>query len=53
MAQDLQVNFPELVDEGDNGMLSIKESKLIYYLMDEVRRLKEEIKGLKSTQPTV
>ncbi|MDR2091248.1 MAG: tail fiber domain-containing protein [Clostridiales bacterium] len=46
IAQELKEQFPELVCEAEDEMktLSIKESKLIYYLMDEVRRLKEELR---------
>jgi hypothetical protein len=47
MAQDLQELYPELVEENKYGYLSIKESKLIYLLMDEVKKLKEEIEKLK------
>lgn len=47
VAQELQRVYPELVDEGENGMLSIKETKLVYLLMEEVKKLKEEIENLK------
>lgn len=46
IAQELREHFPELVCEENNKMktLSVKESKLVYYLMDEVRRLKAELR---------
>ena len=47
MAQDLQEICPEIVNENDNGYLSIQESKIIYLLIDEVRKLKNEIQQLK------
>lgn len=47
VAQELQKVYPELVDEGENGILSIKETKLVYLLMEEVKKLKEEIENLK------
>lgn len=47
LAQDLQTICPEIVQENGNGYLSIQESKIVYLLIEEVRRLKEEIKQLK------
>lgn len=46
LAQDLRGICPELVDEGDGGYLSIKESKIVYLLLKEVKRLKDEIDRL-------
>lgn len=43
IAQDLQKVFPELVTERADGYLSIEESKLIYLLIDEVKKLKEKV----------
>ena len=43
IAQDLQEIFPELVTEGTDGYLAIEESKLIYLLIDEVKKLKEKV----------
>ena len=43
IAQDLQKVFPELVTERTDGYLSIEESKLIYLLIDEVKKLKEKV----------
>lgn len=47
MAQDLREIAPSLVDEDDSGYLSIKESKLVYYLLLEVRALRDEVKAIK------
>lgn len=47
IAQELKEVYPELVDENEEGILSIKETKLVYLLMEEVRKLKEEIQELK------
>ena len=43
IAQDLQEAFPELVTKRIDGYLAIEESKLIYLLIDEVKKLKEKI----------
>lgn len=48
IAQDLREICPELVVEDKDGMLSIKESKLIYLLLDEVKKLKAEVDELKN-----
>lgn len=42
-AQDLQKICPEIVDADENGYLSIQESKIIYLLIDEIKKLKNEI----------
>ena len=47
IAQDLQEYFPELVVEGEDGYLRIKETKLVYLLMREVKRLRDEVNELK------
>lgn len=47
IAQDLKEVYPELVDENEDGILSIKETKLVYLLVEEVKKLKEEIQELK------
>ena len=47
VAQDLQEICPELVNEGEDGFLSIQESKLVYLLIDEVKKLKKEVEELK------
>ena len=46
LAQDLREICPELVVEGDDGYLSIKESKIVYLLLKEVVRLKGEVDRL-------
>lgn len=48
IAQQLRDKFPELVDEGEDGMLSIKESKLVYYLQYAVNQLKLRIQNLEN-----
>lgn len=50
MAQDLQKIAPELVIEDDNGYLSVKESKLVYYLLMEVKNLRDEVEKLKGVK---
>lgn len=47
-AQDLQEICPEIVDENSAGYLSIQESKIVYLLLEEVKKLKAEINDLKS-----
>lgn len=42
-AQDLQKICPEIVKENENGFLSIQENKIIYLLIEEVKRLEKEI----------
>lgn len=46
LAQDLQKICPEIVHEGDNGFLSIEENKIIYLLLDEVKKLKKRVDEL-------
>lgn len=47
IAQDLQKICPEIVEEGSDGYLSIQESKIVYLLLDEVKKLKAEVEELK------
>lgn len=47
IAQELREIAPNLVDEDENGFLSVKESKLVYYLLLEVRALRDELEMLK------
>ncbi len=47
LAQDLQAICPELVNETNDGYLAINESKIVYLLIDEVKKLKAEVEGLK------
>lgn len=46
-AQDLQKICPEIVDEGSDGYLSIQESKIVYLLLEEVKKLKKEVDELR------
>ena len=46
-AQDLQEICPEIVNEGNDGYLSIQESKIVYLLLEEVKKLRKEIDELK------
>jgi len=48
IAQDLQEICPEIVEEGDDGYLAIAETKIVYLLLDEVKKLRQEIDELKS-----
>lgn len=47
MAQDLQEICPEIVDKNEDGYLSIQESKIVYLLLQEVKKLKQEVEDLK------
>ena len=47
IAQDLQEICPEIVTEDDDGYLSIQENKLVYLLLDEVKKLRKEVDDLK------
>ena len=48
MAQDLKGICPEIVEEDEKGYLHIQESKIVYLLIEEVKKLKAEIKNLKN-----
>lgn len=48
LAQDLQQICPEIVHEDDKGYLSIEETKLVYLLLQEIKKLREEVDNLKS-----
>lgn len=48
IAQDLQEIYPELVHKNENGYLSIQEDKLVYLLLEEVKKLKKEVNELKN-----
>ena len=43
LAQDLKEICPEIVNENDDGYLSINESKLVYLLLEEVKQLKKRL----------
>ena len=47
-AQDLQKICPELVMKDENGYLSIQESKIVYLLIDEIKKLKQKINEMES-----
>lgn len=47
-AQDLQEICPEIVIENEDGYLSIQESKIVYLLIDEIKKLKSEINSIKA-----
>lgn len=47
-AQDLQEICPEIVNKNSDGYLSIQESKIVYLLIDEIKKLKSEIEILKN-----
>ena len=46
-AQDLQEICPEIVHQSNDGYLTIQESKIVYLLIDEIKKLKNEIKNIK------
>lgn len=48
MAQDLQQVCPEIVHEDEKGYLAIEESKIVYLLLEEVKKLKAEVEELKA-----
>lgn len=47
MAQDLQQICPEIVHQGEDGYLSIEESKIVYLLLDKMKEMQKEINELK------
>lgn len=48
LAQDLKEICPEIVKEDDKGYLSIEESKIVYLLLDEVKKLKKRVDELEA-----
>lgn len=46
-AQDLREICPEIVSENSDGYLVIEESKITYLLLQEVKKLREEVEALK------
>lgn len=48
-AQDLQEICPEIVNEDSDGYLSIQESKIVYLLIDEIKKLKGQLDSLNKT----
>jgi hypothetical protein len=49
-AQDLLEICPEIVHEGKDGYLSIQESKIVYLLLDEIKKLRKEVDALKASR---
>ena len=47
-AQELQEICPEIVVENSDGYLSIQESKIIYLLLEEVKKLRKEVDDLRA-----
>ena len=50
LAQDLMEICPEIVHEGEDGYLTIQESKIVYLLLNEVKELKREVEELKASR---
>lgn len=48
LAQDLQEICPEIVKEDDKGYLSIEENKIVYLLLDEIKKLKKRVDELEA-----
>lgn len=48
IAQDLREICPEIVHEDEDGYLSIEESKLVYLLLNEVKKIQKEIEVLEA-----
>ena len=48
LAQDLKEICPEIVKEDDKGYLSIEESKIVYLLLDEIKKLKKRVDELEA-----
>lgn len=48
LAQDLQKICPEIVREDDKGFLSIEENKIVYLLLEEVKKLNMKVKDLEA-----
>ena len=49
MAQDLQKICPELVQENEDGYLTIQENKIVFLLLEEVKKLRKEFDDYKKT----
>lgn len=48
LAQDLKEICPEIVKEDDKGYLSIEENKIVYLLLEEVKKLKKRVDELEA-----
>lgn len=53
LAQDLQEICPEIVTTDDKGYLSIEESKIVYLLLEEVKKLVKKIEELEKRDQCV
>jgi hypothetical protein len=53
LAQELQEICPEIVHTKEDGYLAIEESKIVYLLLDEVKKLKAEVERLNHTVTTL
>lgn len=49
-AQDLQQICPEIVSAEPNGYLTIQESKIVYLLLDEMKKMRQELDELKQNK---
>ena len=47
IAQDLQQICPEIVHQNNQGLLTIQESKIVYLLLDEMKKMRQELDELK------
>ena len=48
LAQDLQKLYPQLIGENSNGYLTVDNSKVVYLLLEEVKKLKKELDRIKT-----
>lgn len=48
LAQDLQKLYPQLIGENSNGYLTVDNSKVVYLLLEEVKKLKKELDEIKT-----
>jgi hypothetical protein len=49
-AQDLQKICPQIVSEDRDGYLTIQESKIVYLLLDEMKKMRQELNELKQNK---
>lgn len=50
MAQDLQQICPDLVEADEEGYLTIKENKIVYLLLERMKKMQKEIDALKESK---
>lgn len=48
LAQDLQKLYPQLIGKNSNGYLTVDNSKVVYLLLEEVKKLKKELDEIKT-----